>query len=98
MRITKHRNGFIQICLKGIDTAGLRGVDYARGYAARDHLRDMISRASRFVIETEKSGKHDRWLGIVWALYDDKDEKRAGIWANLSGNLVEAGHVVPYMA
>ena len=80
------------IRLRGINTPELRGETKEAGIAARDRLKDLLTRAgNKCVIKTVKddqTGKYGRILGELLV---------AGEEISLNQVLIDEGFAVPYM-
>jgi endonuclease YncB( thermonuclease family) len=77
-----------RVRLAGIDTPETRTRDLqekAAGIRAKDYLTKRIEEANLITLQTEKTGKFGRYLGIVYA--DDVD---------LNQTLIEEGHAEVY--
>lgn len=79
-----------RIRLYGIDTPEIRGGTVetkARGFAARDFLRELLLDKD-IILETveDKSGKYGRLLGVLWV---------DGV--NVNRLLIAEGHAVEYL-
>ena len=77
-----------RIRLAGIDTPETRTRDLrekAAGIRAKDYLMECIEKAEEVTLQTEKTGKFGRYLGIVYA---------DGI--DLNQTLIEEGHAEVY--
>ena len=60
----------IRVRLAGIDTPEVRTKDLeekAAGIKAKSHLVECIEKATEITLQTEKTGKYGRYLGVVYA-------------------------------
>ena len=63
----------IRVRLAGIDTPEVRTKDgvyleeKAAGIRAKSHLVECIEKATEITLQTEKTGKYGRYLGVVYA-------------------------------
>ena len=82
----------IKVRLARIDTPELRTKDLdekARGYAARDFLREIIKEADAVYIKTTEKGKYGRWVGLVYI-----DHPELGDGYEINALMVSSGHAI----
>jgi len=79
-----------KIRLLGIDTPEMRGEEREEGLVSKARVVDLVLN-KEVVVQTEKTGKYGRWLGIIWFLSDD------GEWRNLNNLLVSEGLAEVYV-
>lgn len=84
----------VKVRLVGINTPEIRTTDLeekARGYAARDFLKEKIE-GKTVIVHTAKKGKFGRWLGVIW-LYEEGMEE---LGQSLNDLMIKEGHAVAY--
>ena len=82
----------ISVRLEGINTPEIRTKDLdekARGYAARDFLREIIKEADAVYIKTTEKGKYGRWVGLVYI-----DHPELGDGYEINALMVSSGHAI----
>lgn len=72
-----------KIRLLGIDTPEIRGEERELGLISKARTQDLVLN-KEVVIETHKTGKYGRWLGVVW-LFDGFG------WINVNDLLLREG-------
>lgn len=80
----------IRVRLAGIDAPEVRGPEREEGKAATEHLRGLVHRGVGdwpILIETKKTGKYGRWLGILY--YYDVDNSEL---VDINAQMVKDGH------
>lgn len=84
----------VKVRLIGINTPELRTKDLeekARGYAAKDFLKELIE-GKTVIINTVNKGKFGRWLGVIW-LYEEGMEE---LGESINDLMIKNGHAVAY--
>lgn len=84
----------VKVRLIGINTPELRTKDLeekARGYAAKDFLKELIE-GKTVIINTVKKGKFGRWLGVIWLYEEDMDQ----LGESVNDLMIKNGHAVAY--
>jgi micrococcal nuclease len=89
----------IRIRFYGIQAPEIRGPEKVKGYAARDHLKMLLSvppfthfgHYREIIIQTikDRTGKFGRLLGIVWL-----KRYQANRWININKQMVRDGHAI----
>ena len=88
----------IKVRLVGIDTPEVRTKDEeekARGFAARDWLREQIL-GEKVLLHTEKKGKFGRWLGTIWPLEEESIEIKPQFDNSYNQQMINENHAKEY--
>lgn len=89
----------LNVCLKnqkirllGIDTPEIRGEEREMGLISKARTQELIL-GKEVVVQTHKTGKYGRWLGVVWLFYEIEGESK---WVNINETLLAEGHAQVY--
>lgn len=79
----------IRFRLSGIDAPEKRGKSKEAGLAAKHFLIETLTDADSIQVESEKTGKFGRWLGIIYF-------NHSGISVSANELMITSGHAKPY--
>jgi len=82
----------IRIRLEGVDTPEIRGPEKEEGKISKAFVEKKLSQARSIFVETMKTGKYGRWLGVIW-FYEGTEETAL---CSLNKMLLDEGLAKPY--
>lgn len=62
-----YMRGMIRIRLLGVDAPEVRGPERPIGQIVTQKVVEWFATGKRFTVQTTKTGKYGRWLGVIWS-------------------------------